>query len=153
MKVLLLEDVESVGRAGDVVDVANGFARNVLFPQGKAAAVTAARQRAVDEPRRVAARRSAAQFADAQRLAALVDRKIITLRVPVGPQGKLHGAVTATDIHQELERALGEALPAEVIRLPQPFHEPGERKVAVEFPHGLEAEITVVVERKPPSGG
>lgn len=154
MKVILLEDVDNVGAAGNVVDVAAGFARNVLFPFGRAAAATVGRVRQAQAAKtRVAqrlARRAEKELARTQRLVELVDRKTVTLTAPAGPLGKLHGAVTARDIAAALSRAVGVPLLPAVVRLRAPIHEPGEQKVSLEFPHGLEAEVTVVVEGSAP---
>lgn len=150
MQVILLEDVENVGRAGHIVEVADGYARNVLFPRGQAAAATKARVQEAAASEARAARTSERDLATMQELVQRADRKTVVIRTPAGPQGKLHGAVTAKDIAEEIASALGISLPPGTVRLAEPIREPGEHKVALEFPHGLEAEVTVVLEANTP---
>lgn len=145
MKVLLLEDVDNVGTAGAVVEVADGFARNVLFPHGRAAAATAGRVQEAKSAQTMAAQKSEEELSDLQKLISRLDQKTMTLTLPAGPLGKLHGAVTAKDIAGALSKVFGVDIPASAVRLPAPLHDLGEQKVALEFTHGLEAEITVVV--------
>lgn len=150
MRVILLEDVKNVGRAGHIVVVADGYARNVLFPRGQAAAATAARVQEAAASEARAARASERDLAAMQELVQRIDRKTISVHLPSGPQGKPHGAVTAGDIAKEIASALGTSLPPGTVRLAEPIRELGEHKVALEFPHGLEAEVTVIVEANTP---
>lgn len=151
MKVVLLEDVASVGKAGEVVDVADGFARNVLFPNGKAAVATSGRIAEVMEARSRTAKKAEAELAGFQHVVERVDRKTVRLSVPVGPQGRLHGAVTAQDVSDALERSFGIRLPVESVQLSGPIHEPGEYRVELQLPHGLEAEVLVVIDSGRPT--
>lgn len=145
MKVVLLEDVKDLGRAGEVVEVADGHARNFLFPKALAVVATESRIREAEASLARAARASEEELAAMQRLAELADQKTVHLERPIGPQGKLHGAVTANDIAAIIEDALRISLPPNAVRLSEPIHEPGTYQVALEFPHGLEAEVTVMV--------
>lgn len=145
MKVLLLENVEGVGAAGELADVADGFARNVLFPQGKAAAATTGRVKEAAARQARATQKSEKELAALQRLVDLLDQKTVTVTVPAGPQG-LHGAVTADDIAATIARSLQVTLPKRSVQLREPLRKPGESKVTLAFPHGLEAEMTVIVE-------
>ncbi len=145
MKVILLEAVANVGGAGDIIDVAEGFARNVLFPQGKAAAATAGHVKKAAAQKARITQKSEEELAALQRLVELLDQKTVTITVPAGPQG-LHGAVTADDIAATIARSLQVRLPTGSVKLHAPLREPGDTKVTLAFPHGLEAEITVIVE-------
>lgn len=154
MKVLLLEDVEHVGKAGEVVEVSDEVARNTLFEKGLAAAATGDRERAAKtaDERRGPAQGANPQgtpeeeLSNLQRIVELVDRKTVHIQAPVSPQGEFEGAVTAEDIAAEIERALSTKLPAGAVHLQNPLFDFGETKLTLEFPHGLEAEVTVVVE-------
>ncbi|TSC73122.1 MAG: large subunit ribosomal protein L9 [Parcubacteria group bacterium Gr01-1014_38] len=145
MKVVLLENVKNLGQAGEVVEVADGYARNFLFPRELAAVATGSHARTAEAQKARATRASEEELATMQRLAELTDQKTIRLERPLGPQEKLHGAVTAKEVVAAIENALHISLPADVVRLPLPIHEPGQHTVTLEFPHGLEAEVTVVV--------
>jgi large subunit ribosomal protein L9 len=151
MKVLLLEDVENVGTAGAVVEVPNGFARNVLFPHGRAAAATAGRLKEAEAAKARAAQESEEELGRLQALIERLDQKTITLTLPAGPEGKLNGAVTAKDIAGELSKTLGADIPSKAVRLQAPLRDIGEQKVSLEFSHGLEAEVTVVVTASTPT--
>lgn len=146
MKVVLLSRVDGLGEAGDMVDVANGYARNALFPSGLAAAATSGKVREAAARKGREAKMSNEELARTQRLAEFLDGKSVTIRVPVGPQGKLHGSVTADGIVRELSTSVRRLPPGVHARLPKPLHEPGEQKVTLELPHGLEATISVIVE-------
>lgn len=146
MKVILLENVESVGKTGEIADVSEGYARNFLFPLGKAARASEGQIREAEATKTRAAKQAEAELGDAQRLVELLDQKTVTLRAPVGPQGKLQNAVTATDIAAALEKATGARLPTNAVRVRSPIREPGEQKVRLELPHGLEADVSVSIE-------
>lgn len=154
MKVVLLENVDGVGKAGDVVEVADGYARNALFPKGQAAQATKAREQAAAVKAAQAARTAEEELVNLQRIVELVDGKTVSLKVPIGPSGKLHGAVTADSVAKAIEGALSVQLPPGCVRLQKPITEPDSQKLVLEFPHGLEAEVTVVLEGVPaPPGG
>lgn len=154
MKVVLLENVDGVGKAGDVVEVADGYARNALFPKGQAAMATEAREQAAAVKAAHAAQAAEEELASLQHIVELVDGKIVSLKVPIGPSGKLHGAVTADSVAKAIEGALSVQLPPGSVRLQKPITEPGDQKLVLEFPHRLEAEVTVVFEGVPaPSKG
>lgn len=148
MKVILLGAVEHVGNAGDVVDVADGYARNFLFPKGLAAQATA--ERIEHAKKKKAAEDASARIAleEAQAHVNLLDGKTLLLKRPAGPDGTLFGAVTNRDITEEIHRALTIELPKGVVKLKEPIKHVGEKPVHLEFPHGLEADMTVVIERE-----
>lgn len=144
---ILLEDVEGAGKAGAVIEVPDDYARKVLFPAGQAATAADARTPATNTE--TAPLPAEEELARLQELVELVDQKTVPLRVPLNPSGTLERAVTATDIAREVERALSVQLPTEAVRLPSPITEPGETKIVLQFPHKLEAEVTVVIEGVP----
>lgn len=148
MKVILLTVVEHVGNAGDVVDVADGYARNFLFPKGLAAQATA--DRIEHAAKKKAAEDAAARMAleEVQQHVNVLDGKTLLLKRPAGPEGVLFGAVTNRDITEEIHRALKIELPKGVVKLKEPIKHVGEKPVHLEFPHGLEADMTVIIERE-----
>src|SRR2546430_9612960 len=104
MEIILREDVQHLGRAGDVVKVKDGYARNYLLPKGLAYAATEANKKRITyEAQRLAKQRAAekeAAVSEAQRLAGVEP----TLPVKVGQEDKLYGSVTAGAIHRPLPR-------------------------------------------------
>lgn len=151
MRVVLLEDVHGLGVAGDVIEVPDDRAREELFPRGLAAAAAGAQTRARARP--AAAEAAKADLAATERLVELLDRKSVTLRRPVGPTGIFPTPVTAEDVRGEIEAALGARLPPGTVRLLSPLTEPGEQRVTLNLPHGLEAEVHVIAEGVLPRPG
>lgn len=141
MKVLLLGRVENLGEAGDVVDVADNVARDVLFPQERAVVATGSQSE--NTP---AAKVSEQELAAFQRLADRTDQKTVRVERPMNPDRSLQKPVTAKDITAAIAQAIGTSLPAGVIRLSQLIEEPGHYSIPLEFPHGLESEIKLIVE-------
>jgi large subunit ribosomal protein L9 len=146
MKVILLENVQGLGNAGDVVDVAEGHARNFLFPRSLAAQATEGRIQEAEKRKTQRAATETIALEDAQKQVSALDGKTLLVRMPAGPDGRLFGSVTSAAITAEIERALGVKLAKGVVRLKEPLKTIGERPVRLEFPHGLEADIIVVVE-------
>lgn len=102
MKVILKEDVEKLGQAGDLVDVKDGYGRNYLIPQGKA--IMATKGAIADLERRIeyAARRAELTVKEAQELAQLLEVTSVTISVTAGEDGKIHGTVTNVQIADAL---------------------------------------------------
>jgi large subunit ribosomal protein L9 len=151
MKVVFLEEVEGTARAGDVKNVADGFARNFLLPRKLAAPATAhyiaiAEQKATKE-----ARRQEREDAEARdRVLPLVDGKSITIEVRVGEQDKLFGSVTTRDIAELLQAETKVELEHKQIDLRQPIREIGTHEVPVKLTRNVIANISVTVQ---PIGG
>lgn len=146
MKVILLGRVENVGEAGDIVEVSDGHARNYLFPQGLAAVATPERIAAAEQKKQERVETERLALEEVQRWVTQLDGKTIVLQRPVGPEGTLFGAVTNKDITEELRRVFNITLPKGVVRLKEPIKHVGEKPVHLEFPHGLEADLVVLIE-------
>lgn len=114
MKVVLKQDVKSIGKKDELHEVSDGYARNYLLPRGLAVEADAA---AVNEVRTKAAaveHRAAQELAAAQKLAKKIDGRTVTLKAKAGQGGRLFGSVTAKDIAETLARETGEQIdPAE----------------------------------------
>ena len=145
MEIILLENIDHVGRFGERVTVKPGYARNYLLPQGKATAATP------DNIARFEARRAelAAKAADlveqARILAGQIQGQTVTIHANTGPEGKLFGSVGAVDIADALaEREI--TVERGAIRLPDgPIRVAGEYAVEVHLHADIDAELTVVV--------
>jgi large subunit ribosomal protein L9 len=147
MEIILREDVQHLGKTGDVVSVKDGYARNFLLPKGLAYLANAAnKQRIEREAERVAARR-ATERASAETEAARVASVQLTFAVKVGEEDKLYGSVTASDIQRRLEEQ-GIHVDKRRIDLPQPLHELGEFRVGIKLHPDVRPEITVSVVRE-----
>src|SRR5437764_5587947 len=107
MKIVLREDVKGLGAAGDVKDVADGYARNYLIPRRLAAPATAGALKNVEAQRASAAKRQAQVEAEARALAGRLNNTTLTLKARVGGQERLYGSITAGDVATALSRELG----------------------------------------------
>jgi len=104
MKLILKQDVEKLGDAGDIVTVKDGYGRNFLIPTGKAILATAGAVRALEEEKRQRSRKVEATIKNAQQLAAQIEGVSVTVSVTAGEDGKIFGTVTT----QQLADALNE---------------------------------------------
>src|SRR5690242_20432878 len=98
MKLILLSDVKSLGKKGDLVDVAEGYARNFLLPRKLATEANKGALTMLDEQKKAHQKREAAQLAETQEMAKLLESKPVAVRAKAGGNGKLFGTVTNADI-------------------------------------------------------
>ena len=147
MKVILTADVPKVGRAGDLKEVADGFARNHLIANGLAIpAIGGAAKKVADEIAAGRAKRDRAR-ADTEAAAQRISSTVLTLGVKVGEGGKLFGSVTTADIADALERR-GLPVDKHQVQLDEPIRHLGAYKVQIKVAAHLVSEVTVVVEPK-----
>lgn len=145
MKMILREDVKSLGKKGQVVEVAEGYGRNYLMPRGLAVPVTEGTLKEVNLIKESKAKRDARQLQNARELA---DRlKDLTVRVAgrAGEGGRLYGAVTSKDVADQLEKTLGRAIDKRKIVLEEPIKTPGTYPVQIRLYPGVQVEIRVEV--------
>ena len=146
---ILLKDVESLGSAGDAVDVSPGYLRNYLVPRKLAQPAT---DRSLEEARRrhEAAERAAREAAErAGETAALLGKTVLTIQHRAGEDGKLYGSVTSAEIADAISEARGLKVDRKKIRLDDPIREIGTYMVEVELPGGATASVkTIVAEQK-----
>ena len=147
MKMILRETVASLGRAGDVVNVKPGFARNYLLPKGLAYMVSAANVRRIDEEaqhREVQIRRD---YLEANRQAARIEELTINVSARAGDEGQLFGSVTVRDICEKVEESgIDFELDRRAVHLAEPIKSVGEHRVPIRFQSGVEVELRVIVE-------
>lgn len=145
MKVLLLQDVEHLGKAGEIKDVSGGFGRNYLLPKGFAVLATKSQVKQAEE--RLAAQRRKAEAArkEAETLAARLAELTLTFTVKVGEQDRLYGSVTNADIAAKLHEVAGIEIDRRKIGLEDPIKRTGEYEVPVELMSGVSSTLKVVV--------
>ena len=144
MEIILREDVQHVGKAGEVVKVKDGFARNFLLPKGLAYPATEGNKKKITfEAARIARERSAEKDA-AQIVADKLMQVQLTFAVKVGEEDKLYGSVTAADIQRRLAEA-GHEVDKRQIDLPEPIRALGEFKVGVKVHAEIRPEVQVTV--------
>ncbi len=144
MEIILREDVQHLGRAGEVVKVKDGYARNYLLPKGLAYPATAAnKQRIAFEAERIAKQRAAERDA-AQTEAGHLAGLQLSFAVKVGEEDKLYGSVTASDIQRKLEE-VGIHIDKRKVDLPEPIRALGEFRVGIKIHPDVRPEIQVTV--------
>src|SRR5438132_3672114 len=104
MEVILRETIDSLGRAGQVVKVANGYARNYLLPKKLAYLATPGNLKVIEAERHTLLRKEAKQKEDAEKLLQILNAVEITIRRKVGEHNVLYGSVTNSDVGDELEK-------------------------------------------------
>ena len=104
MKIILLEDVDNLGHAGDTIETKDGYARNFLLPRRLAVLSTSGGLRFLEAKRKQAALKSEHEKKDAQEVAKKLESLTCTIKARVGQEGKLFGSVTTHDVHEELQK-------------------------------------------------
>lgn len=137
VEVLLMDQVEGLGIEGDIVRVAEGYARNFLFPQGKATEVTEGKKRQIEKKRLERLAQLEKEKGAAEELAKKVDGVECTITVKVGENGKLFGSVGIPQILEKLAEQ-GVELDKAKVDLATPLHELGVFDVALK----LHSEVT-----------
>lgn len=142
VEVILLEDVKGLGKEGDVVTVADGYARNFLIPRKKAAWVTEATRRMIEKRQREKETRLAAERAEAEALAKKLSEISCTIVMKAGEEGKLFGSVTSHQVAEALKQ-MGFSVDKNQIELEQPIKELGVYTVPIKLHHGIKASVKV----------
>ena len=145
MKLILREDVDNLGKGGDLVDVKPGYGRNFLLPRGLAVAANPKNVRELDHQKKNAEAKAAKLKASAQAVAKRLADTPVTLKRKVGEQDKLYGSVTALDIVEALA-ARGLQLDRRTIDLPEPIKTVGDFEVAVKLHREVVGTAKVKVE-------
>jgi large subunit ribosomal protein L9 len=144
MEVILREHVENLGRRGDIVKVAEGYARNYLLPRKLALAVTEANRRQVEREKKVVEVREAQEKGQAEALAQQLAQVEIEIARRVGENETLYGSVTSADIAHALQ-AKGFDVEKRKIQLPEPLKALGETTVPVKIHREVVASLRVKV--------
>ncbi len=145
MKVLFLEDVGRLGRAGEVREVANGYARNYLLPRNLAAPATNDQLQRVEKVRKAAEARRIREQNDMKALAELLEGTAVEFSMRASSSGRLFGSVTNIHIAEKLTEMLGVPVDRRTISLGDPIREPGTFEVEIKLPQQTSAMVTVVV--------
>ncbi|MDX1535486.1 MAG: 50S ribosomal protein L9 [Candidatus Spechtbacterales bacterium] len=147
MKVILLQDVKKLGKKWEVKDVSDGYARNYLFPRNLAKKATEDAINDLKETMRQQEEIANEELQELEDSVASVDGYEIVLEEKADDKGKLYASVKEDKIVKAL-KAKGFKVKKSFIKLDNPLKETGEYTVSLEFDHGLEAEIKVIIESK-----
>ncbi len=146
MKVILLEDVKSLGKKGEVVKVSDGYARNMLIPRKLCLEATTKNLNDLKLQQKKAERKAQEELEKAQALAADVDRMTIHLRMKTGEGGRLFGSVSTKELAAAVKEQAGVELDKRKFVLPEPIKALGGYEVPVKLHPQVTGKLTVIVE-------
>jgi large subunit ribosomal protein L9 len=144
MEVILREEIENLGRRGDVVKVAPGYARNFLLPKRLAVAANESNKKIVEQEKQAYLRRESKEIGDANDLAKVMGSVEVTIAQKAGENDQLFGSVTAQDIVAALEKA-GYTIDRKKVNLAEPIKALGDYKVTVRLHREVSVEVPVHV--------
>jgi large subunit ribosomal protein L9 len=145
MRVVLRSDVQGVGKKGDLVDVADGYARNFLVPRGLAMKATKGVEAQAGAMRRSRDVRDAADRSAAEEIAKELVPRVINVSAKAGAEGRLFGSVTATDVVDAVQAQTGVELDRRMLHLDEPIKSLGTHTVQAKLHTDVEFAITVEV--------
>jgi large subunit ribosomal protein L9 len=145
MRVVLRSDVENLGNKGDMVDVADGYARNYLVPKGLAIKATPGAQKQADAMRRNREMHERKTREAAQALATRLGGGTVEIRARAGAEGRLFGSVTTSDIADAVQEQLGVEIDRRRLELEEPLKELGVVDVPLRLHADVDATVRVAV--------
>ena len=145
MIVIILKDVKGKGKAGDVVKVNDGYARNMLLPRGLAQEATEGNIRNLEKQKAIAAEKRAAEEAKAREDKAKLEEITLEIKSKGGDSGKLFGSITSKDIADALEAQEGIRIDKKKIEMPSTIKAAGESTVTIKLFTNVSAELKVHV--------
>jgi large subunit ribosomal protein L9 len=145
MRVMLTRDVENVGRAGEVKTVADGYGRNYLIPRRLAVVARKGMDVEARRIREAADRREARSRIEAQEVADEIGNRTVVVRLKVGAEDRVFGAVTNQDIAQALQQQHQVEIDHRRIELREPIKQLGEHQVKVRLHRDVEANVNLIV--------
>ncbi|MBE6031351.1 MAG: 50S ribosomal protein L9 [Firmicutes bacterium] len=146
MVVILLKDVKGTGKAGDVVKVSDGYARNMLIPKGLAKEATEGNVRNLEKQKALQAEKKAEEKAAAQALAEKLKEMPVTIKTKSGEGGRLFGSITSKDIADALNNQYKLNIDKKKIVLDSPIKNVGTYTLPVKLYEEVKGEIKVTVE-------
>ena len=145
MKIILRADVDRLGNKGDLLDVADGYARNYLLPRGLALAATTGALAQAESMREARSRRDAADRESAEAVRDRLSSSVVRIPAQSGTDGRLFGSVTATDVSTAVEAQTGVAVDRRRVHLEEPIKSLGVHQVPVKLHADVEFQLTVEV--------
>jgi len=144
-KLLLIEDVEDLGRSGDVVSVKPGYARNFLLPRGYAVVADKSALRMQARLQEAREQKALAEKAEAEKIAAQIEGVTLSTIVKVDHEGHMYGSVSAHDVAELLQAHTNLEIEKRSIGLKHPIKKVGIHKITVKLKEGVTADITLKV--------
>lgn len=145
MKVIFLEDVPGIAKAGDVKEVASGYGRNFLIPKKLAALVNPGAASQLEAQLRAQAKEQVQVEAEIAKMASQLEGKEVILKAKVGAKDRLYGSITSADIASELEKISGVVVDRRKIELDEPIRQLGSFSLAIRLAKDIIPKIKVTV--------
>lgn len=145
MKVILLKDVKGSGKAGDVLNVADGYARNFLIAKGLAVEANAKNQNDLAGKKASAQHKLDVEKAENERIAAALDGKKVTIKAKAGQGGKLFGAVTASNVADAIKEQFSQNVDKKKITLSSEIKSFGDFSAVIKMTQGVSCKIDISV--------
>ena len=145
MVVILNRDIKGTGKAGDVVKVSDGYARNMLIPKGWATEATEGNVRSLEKQKAIAAEKKAEEKAAAQAQAEKIKALSVTIKTKAGEGGRIFGSITSKDIADALKAQHKLTVDKKKIQLDSPIKQTGETEVAIKLYPEVATTLKVVV--------
>ncbi|MEO8323057.1 MAG: 50S ribosomal protein L9 [Actinomycetota bacterium] len=145
MKIILADDIETLGHKGDVVTVADGYARNFLIPKGMALTATKGALKQAELMQKARGERMEKEKSEAASKVAVLAASPVYISARAGEDGRLFGSVTKADVARGIEDQLGEAVDRQNIVLDEPIRSLGSHSVEVRLHEQVNALVTVEV--------
>ena len=143
MKVILLQDVKKMGKKGDVIEASDGYARNYLFPRKLAEEATANALHVVNAKKENERKKKLAELEAAQKLAAELKGKEVSIEAKAGESGRLFGAITNKDIAEVINSKFNLSIDKKKIVLKETIKNIGRFSVDIKFGEGINAKLTL----------
>lgn len=147
MKVILLKDIENVGKKYEVCDVKPGYARNFLLPEGSVKLATKANMEWLESQRTAIEQEMTEDLRQTQELASALDGLEVAMEVNVGDDNQLFESINAAKVAERLKE-MGHEVKKSQIQLKDPVKQVGEFEVKITLPHNLESEINLIITGK-----
>jgi len=147
MRVILQKDIHNLGDAGDIKEVADGYARNYLLPNKMVIVANESSKKAIDHQDRLIKIKKEKRKKNSEKIAESFSGLEITIPVQIGEEGKLFGSITSIDIAKKLKEA-GHEVDKRKILLAEPIKQIGEYEITIKLEEGLTANVKVIVDKE-----
>jgi large subunit ribosomal protein L9 len=148
MKIIFLQDVPNVAKAGEIKEVADGYGRNFLIPQKLAVRATPLAISTIEAQRRTVERSQAQTEAEMKELAQQLEEKEIVLKAKTGASDRLFGSITSADIASELQNATGLVVDKKKIELAEPIRHLGSYEIVLKLAKDISSTIKITIEKE-----
>jgi large subunit ribosomal protein L9 len=145
MQVILKQDVDKIGRRGEIIDVSRGYVRNFLVPRGLAEMATPGKLEEVRHEMEEAEERDRRMAERASEIAGILNKSVITIEARTGEDERLFGSVTAANIASAIERARDVRIDRRRVKLDEPIKSLGTHQVPIQVYGDVEASVKVIV--------